>query len=179
MQLNVITDQKWRAYKCLFQFPVVWRKLCRFSFTPWGYPWFLCMKQLRVLQGLPLSTTLPVLLLHVKLRKNLLFFFSEPSTAPSEIVLQSLNETTYNISWDRLTREESNGEVLAYEVKYTRMKQAGASSLSALRYQNTTDTVVTLQGLTLCSTYHAQVRAYTSVGAGPFSRAIIINTTGR
>ena len=66
-----------------------------------------------------------------------------------------------------------------YEVKYTRMKQAGASSLSAPRYQNTTDTVVTLQGLTLCSTYNAQVRAYTSAGAGPFSRAIIINTTGR
>ncbi|XP_015755647.1 PREDICTED: receptor-type tyrosine-protein phosphatase delta-like [Acropora digitifera] len=101
----------------------------------------------------------------------------KPSTAPSDIVLQLLNETTYNISWDRLTREESNGEVLAYEVKYRRMKQAGASSLSAPRYQNTTDTVVTLQGLTLCSSYNAHVRAYTSAGAGPFSHAIKITTT--
>ena len=29
--------------------------------------------------------------------------------------------------------------------------------------------MVTLQGLTLCSTYHVLVRAYTSAGAGPFS----------
>ena len=69
--------------------------------------------------------------------------------------------------------------MLAYEVKYTRMKQAGASSLSAPRYKNTTNTMVTLQGLTLCSSYNAHVRAYTSAGAGPFSHAIKITTTGR
>jgi len=33
----------------------------------------------------------------------------KPSTAPSKIASQSYNETTYNISWDRLTREKSNG----------------------------------------------------------------------
>ena len=83
------------------------------------------------------------------------------------------------MSWDRLTREKSNGEVLTYEVKHTRVKQGGALSLSATRYQNTTDTMVTLQGLTLCSTYNAHVRAYTSAGAGPFSPAANINTVGR
>ena len=69
--------------------------------------------------------------------------------------------------------------MLAYEVKHTRVKQAGALSLSAPRYENTTDTMVTLQGLTSCSTYNAHVRAYTSAGAGPFSPAANITTAGR
>ncbi|XP_067027638.1 uncharacterized protein, partial [Acropora muricata] len=101
-----------------------------------------------------------------------------PSTAPSNIASQQLNETSYRISWDPLTIETSNGVVLAYEVKYTRVSYRGSPSSSAPRYQNTTETMVTLQGLTLCSTYNVLVRAYTSAGAGPFSHAIKITTTG-
>ncbi|XP_067027637.1 uncharacterized protein [Acropora muricata] len=100
-----------------------------------------------------------------------------PSTAPSNIASQQLNETSYRISWDPLTIETSNGVVLAYEVKYTRVSYRGSPSSSAPRYQNTTDTMVTLQRLTLCSTYNVLVRAYTSAGAGPFSHAIKITTT--
>ncbi|XP_044164304.1 uncharacterized protein LOC114948378 [Acropora millepora] len=102
---------------------------------------------------------------------------AKPSTAPSNIASQPLNETSYRISWDPLTIETSNGVVLAYEVKYTRVYYRGSPSSSAPRYQNTTDTMVTLQGLTLCSTYHVLVRAYTSAGAGPFSPTLEIVTT--
>ena len=69
--------------------------------------------------------------------------------------------------------------MLAYEVKYTRVYHAGSLSSSSPRYQNTSDTMVTLQGLTSCSTYHVLVRAYTSAGAGPFSPSFEIVTTGR
>ncbi|XP_067026815.1 uncharacterized protein [Acropora muricata] len=102
---------------------------------------------------------------------------ARPSTSPSNITSQSLNETSYKISWDLLTREKSNGVVLAYEVKYTRVYHVGSPSSSAPRYENATDTMVTLQGLTLCSTYHVLVRAYTSAGAGPFNPTLKIVTT--
>ncbi|XP_044164303.1 Down syndrome cell adhesion molecule-like protein 1 [Acropora millepora] len=101
----------------------------------------------------------------------------KPSTAPSKITSQSLNETTYSISWDPLSRETSNGEVLAYEVKDIRVSHAGSPSLSAPRYENTTNTMVTLQELIACSTYHVLVRAYTSAGAGPFSPSLEIVTS--
>ncbi|XP_074611771.1 uncharacterized protein LOC141866210 isoform X4 [Acropora palmata] len=101
---------------------------------------------------------------------------AKPSTAPSNIALQPFNETSYTISWDPLPREKSNGVVLAYEVKYTSVYYRGSPSSSAPRYQNTTDTMVTLQGLTLCSTYRVLVRAYTSAGAGPFSATLEIVT---
>ncbi|XP_015769281.1 PREDICTED: receptor-type tyrosine-protein phosphatase F-like [Acropora digitifera] len=101
----------------------------------------------------------------------------KPSTAPSKITSQSLNETTYSISWDPLSRETSNGEVLAYEVKDIRVSHAGSPSLSAPRYENTTNIMVTLQELIACSTYHVLVRAYTSAGAGPFSPSLEIVTS--
>ncbi|XP_015757056.1 PREDICTED: uncharacterized protein LOC107336496 isoform X2 [Acropora digitifera] len=102
---------------------------------------------------------------------------AKPSTSPSNIASQPLNETSYKISWDPLTREKSNGVVLVYEVKYTRVYHVGSQSSFASRYQNTTDTTVTLQGLTLCSAYHVFVRAYTSAGAGPFNPTLEIVTT--
>ena len=111
--------------------------------------------------------------------KSICSFLSEPSTFPPNIASQPLNETSYKISWGPLTREKSNGVVLSYEVKYTRVYHVGSQSSSASRYQNTTDSMVTLQGLTLCSTYHVLVRAYTSAGAGPFSSTLEIVTTGR
>lgn len=150
-----------------------------FSCTPRGYTRFLCMKQLRALQGLPLSTTQRVLIFHLQGREKLIICFSlsEPSTAPSNIASQLLNETTYRISWDPLTREKSNGEVLAYEVKDIRVYHAWSPSLSASRYENTTNTMVTLQELISCST--VLVRAYTSAGAGPFSPSLEIVINGR
>ncbi|XP_074611775.1 uncharacterized protein LOC141866211 isoform X2 [Acropora palmata] len=103
---------------------------------------------------------------------------AKPSSAPSNIASQSFNETSYTISWDPLTKEKSNGLVSTYEVKYTRVYYRGSPSSSAPRFQNTTDTMVTLQGLTLCSTYHVLVRAYTSAGAGPFSPTLENVTAG-
>ena len=130
--------------------------------------------QLRVLQGVPLSFYVAITDFLSECSS-----LSEPSTAPSKIASQSYNEKTYNISWDRLTREKSNGEVLAYEVKRTRVYHAGSPSSSAPRYENTTNTMVTLQELMACSTYHVLVRAYTSAGAGPFSPSLEIITNGR
>ncbi|XP_074611759.1 receptor-type tyrosine-protein phosphatase S-like isoform X4 [Acropora palmata] len=101
---------------------------------------------------------------------------AKPSTAPSNIASRSLNGVSYKISWDPLTTEKSNGVVIAYEVKHSRVSQPGASSSSASRFENTTDTSVTLQGWISCSTYQVLVRAYTSAGVGPFSPPLKIVT---
>ena len=68
---------------------------------------------------------------------------------------------------------------MAYEVKDIRVYHAGSSSLSPPRYENTTNTMLTLQELKACSTYDVLVRAYTSAGAGPFSPSLEIVTNGR
>ncbi|XP_068677377.1 receptor-type tyrosine-protein phosphatase S-like isoform X3 [Montipora foliosa] len=91
----------------------------------------------------------------------------KPSISPRNITSQKMTEKSFNISWNALSRIVSNGDVIAYEVNYTRKSQSGVKS--APDYQNTTTTTsVTLSDLSSCSQYSVDVRAYTSAGPGPF-----------
>ena len=100
------------------------------------------------------------------------FFFAEPSAPPQNITSEKMNETTYKISWNPLPRDKTNGRVIAYEVNQTRLSitrtARSASTPSVL--QNTTDTFIVLTGLSSCSVYKVEVRAYTSAGPGVFGR---------
>ena len=99
------------------------------------------------------------------------FIFSEPSSAPKNIISKKENETTYTISWDPLSRELSNGDVIAYEVSQTLVsgsRTARAISSAAIVLENTTDTFKVLSDLKACSKYSVQVRAYTTAGPGVF-----------
>ena len=92
-----------------------------------------------------------------------------------------MNETTYRISWNRLSRNTSNGRVIAYEVNQTTLSTSHTaryvSTPSVL--QNTTDTFIVLTDLLSCSVYKVEVRAYTSTGPGVFgSMAHVIVTSG-
>ena len=92
-----------------------------------------------------------------------------------------MNETTYRISWNRLSRNTSNGRVIAYEVNQTTLSTSHTaryvSTPSVL--QNTTDTFIVLTDLLSCSVYKVEVRAYTSAGPGVFgSMAHVIVTSG-
>ena len=92
-----------------------------------------------------------------------------------------MNETTYKISWNPLPRDKANGRVIAYEVNQKTLSitrtTRSASTLSVL--QNTTDTFIVLTGLSSCSVYKVEVRAYTSAGPGVFgSMAHGIVTSG-
>ena len=105
-------------------------------------------------------------------------FFSGPSIAPQNITSQRINETTYKISWDPLSREKSNGDVKAYEVERNRV--ANSRNAAGVVLQNTTEAFAMLHGLTSCSTYKVKVRAYTSAGPGIFgSLPVDIVTTGK
>ena len=100
------------------------------------------------------------------------FFFAEPSASPQNITSEKMNETTYKISWNPLPRDKTNGRVIAYEVNQTRLSitrtARSASTPSVL--QNTTDTFIVVTGLSSCSVYKVEVRAYTSAGPGVFGR---------
>ena len=83
-----------------------------------------------------------------------------------------MNETTYKISWNPLPRDETNGRVIAFEVNQTTLsitRTARSASTSSV-LQNTTDTFIVLTGLSSCSVYKVEVRAYTSAGPGVFGR---------
>ena len=108
-----------------------------------------------------------------------LFFLSEPSTSPHDITSNKMNETTYRISWSPLPRNTSNGIVIAYEVKQTKLSTTTRSLSTPTVLQNTSDTFIVLTDLLSCSVYKVEVRAYTSAGPGVFgSMAHVIVTSG-
>ena len=83
-----------------------------------------------------------------------------------------MNETTYKISWNLLPRDKANGIVIAFEVNQTTLsitRTARSASTSSV-LQNTSDTFIVLTGLSTCSVYKVEVRAYTSAGPGVFGR---------
>ena len=110
-----------------------------------------------------------------------LFFLSEPSASPHNITSEKMNETTYRINWNPLPRNISNGRVIAYEVNQTKLStsRTARSVFTPSILHNTSDTFIVLIGLTSCSVYKVEVRAYTSAGPGVFGRPTgNIATTG-
>lgn len=94
----------------------------------------------------------------------------EPSGGPANIICAHVNKTTLNISWAPLPREQSNGNIVLYNVKEEllyRGRRQERSSFSS-RTVNTTNTFILLSGLWLYSKYQVSVRAYTKVGPGPY-----------
>ena len=81
-----------------------------------------------------------------------------------------MNETSYRISWNPLPRNTSNGRVIAYEVKQTKLStsRTARSVSTPTVLQNTSDTFIVLTDLLSCSVYKVEVRAYTSAGPGVF-----------
>ena len=97
---------------------------------------------------------------------------SEPSVAPNDVSFSRLNQATFNISWSPLTRKESYGKVISYEVKISlvssrnRLKRSPANSKTV----NTTITFVILYDIQPCN--NVSVRAYTKAGPGPYSQPL-------
>ena len=97
---------------------------------------------------------------------------SEPSVAPNDVSFSRLNQTTFNTSWSLLTRKESYGKVISYEVKISlvssgsRQKRSPANSKTV----STTKAFVILYDIQPC--YNVYVRAYTKAGPGPYGQPL-------
>ena len=95
------------------------------------------------------------------------FFLVEPSTAPRFLLADTIQSTFVTLSW--MSPDIPNGIIIQYEVQYS------VNSTASL--VNLTDTLMgTVEGLSPGIMYTLQIRAYTRVGAGPFSDSITVMT---
>ena len=78
-----------------------------------------------------------------------------------------------------LTREESYGKVILYNVKqeFLSREKRQKRSPSNSKTLNTTATFVVLYDLPLCSRYNVFVRAYTKAGPGPYTQPRVLETS--
>ena len=89
-----------------------------------------------------------------------------PSDSPQNIVATALSSTEIEVSWEEVPAIDQNGIITMYEVQYEPLETCNGSIYSLNK--NTT-MLTTLTDLEEYVEYNITVRAYTSVGPGPYS----------
>ena len=99
-----------------------------------------------------------------------LFFSSAPSGYPQNVVPTTISSTEILVSWSEVPLVDQNGVIILYEVQYEPLVTLGGELMTMT--MNTSNTSIVLGGLEEYVEYNISVRAYTSVGPGPFSLGV-------
>lgn len=97
--------------------------------------------------------------------------FTVPSNSPQNVSTATLSSTTIQVMWEEVPPSDRNGMITTYEVFYEPQETFGQLLASDIR--NTTNLSMLLEELHPFVNYNISVRAYTSVGSGPFSDDVI------
>ena len=101
----------------------------------------------------------------------LLFFcYTVPSGYPQNIETRAVSSRMSTLSWDPPNYEDRNGVITGYVINVTNTRRN-----ETLQYMSNT-TTLTLSTLSPYTTYYCVVAARTSVGTGPFSAVITLQT---
>ncbi|XP_044170568.1 uncharacterized protein LOC114949515 isoform X2 [Acropora millepora] len=93
-----------------------------------------------------------------------------PSEGPKGVSFYEMNQTTFLISWAELARDKRNGIIIGHEIKREKASTEARSkpSIGDTTYSNSTNRHALLTGFQPGCNYSISVRAFTSVGGGPF-----------
>ena len=103
----------------------------------------------------------------------MVFFFSEPATPPQNVQTMAPSSTEIMVTWEVVPAIDENGVIINYEVQFVPLQFTNILELDSI---NTTDLTIVSSGLQEYVEYDISVRAYTSVGPGPFSVAVTNRT---
>jgi len=100
---------------------------------------------------------------------------SEPNAPPSNVRAITSSSTAIMVTWEPVPEIDRNGIITQYEVELNQ-STFNEISTSNLTTTNGPQLMVELEGLEEYVEYSVRVRAYTSVGPGPFSVAVMNRT---
>ena len=101
--------------------------------------------------------------------------FLVPSAPPDNVQVLVTSSTAILVTWEPIPEIDQNGIITLHEVEFNQ------STFNEISNRNLTTTngsqlIVELEGLEEYIEYSVRVRAYTSVGPGPFSVAVMNRT---
>ncbi|XP_048579427.1 receptor-type tyrosine-protein phosphatase S isoform X3 [Nematostella vectensis] len=99
-----------------------------------------------------------------------------PSAPPLGVNHAEINSTTFNISWNPIPKDQSNGIITSYDLELS-SGQARRRRRSLTESLNSTLTYIVLHNLENCTIYHLRVRARTGKGPGPYSPQYTLQTS--
>ena len=94
-----------------------------------------------------------------------------PAAAPANVISEVISSTSIYVMWEEIPPIDRNGIITEYEVLYVPLHEDLSNGSN-----NTTDLYLTIMGLEEFVYYNISVRAYTSVGPGPYSVPITNQT---
>ena len=96
-----------------------------------------------------------------------------PAEPPQNVTATALSSTEIEVSWEEVPAIDQNGIIIMYQVQYEPL-ETFEDQISTI---NTTMLTTTLTDLDEYVEYSITVRAYTSVGPGPYSDPPITEIT--
>ena len=99
----------------------------------------------------------------------------EPDLPPSNITANVDSSTAIRVTWERVPLDTENGIITQYEIEFNQTTFNEISMSNVTNVSSSTFEVV-LSGLEEYVNYSIRVRAYTSVGPGPYSDVIYETT---
>ena len=96
-----------------------------------------------------------------------------PNAPPDNVQALTSSSTAILVTWDPVPEIDRNGIITQYEVEFSTFTEIFTSNLTTT---NGSQLMVELEGLEEYVEYSVRVRAYTSVGPGPFSLAVVTRT---
>ena len=100
------------------------------------------------------------------------FSLTVPTSSPDNVITSALSSTEIQVTWDIVPPIDQNGVITMYEVLYEPLETFDGAIQTQMRSVSGSDVSVVLTGLQESVNYDISVRAYTSIGHGPYSVAI-------
>ncbi len=97
-------------------------------------------------------------------------FFTVPGSSPQELRSVEVTSRSAELTWDPPPYEDQNGVIISYLISVT-VNETGETFVLA-----TNDTSLSITGLRPYRTYICTIAASTSVGVGPNSTGVIVQT---
>ena len=105
----------------------------------------------------------------------ILGFFVVPSSPPENVSIIVIDATSIHIDWSEVPEIDQNGIITKYEVVFEPLTTFGILMIENL-FVDSTNLSISLVDLEEYVEYNISVRAYTSVGPGPYSEETIVLT---
>ena len=99
---------------------------------------------------------------------------TEPAASPEIVQATNISSTAIMVTWEEVPAIDQNGIIINYEVQFEPLQFTGELVTGTI---NTPDLSANVTGLEEYVEYNISVRAYTSVGPGPYSDPVTERTS--
>ena len=106
----------------------------------------------------------------------IIILLTAPSSPPSNINVTTESSTSIRVSWSEVPSIHRNGMITQYGVMYEPLETFGYETVTSVNITDNSTLEILLHNLQEYVQYNITVRAFTSVGEGPFSSVITVRT---